>query len=55
MNYKECDGVYTCVDGSFDCENCTLVSGVGSKQPKAPIKKPKHAHAPQKQFKRRKK
>ena len=54
MNFKDCDGVYTCVDGSFDCENCTLVAGGGTKQPKVP-RKQKQTHAPQKQFKRRKK
>lgn len=54
MNYNlDCDGVDVCLDGSFDCENCSLVRR--QKQSKPIIKKPKQSQAPQKQFKRRKK
>ena len=54
MNYiLDCDGVDVCLDGSFDCVNCTLLTR--QKQSKPVVKKPKQAQPPQKQFKRRKK
>lgn len=54
MNYNlDCDGVDVCLDGSFDCVNCTLL--MRQKQSKSVVRKPKQSQAPQKQFKRRKK
>lgn len=51
MSFRiDCDGVDSCMNGTFDCDNCS-----GKRAIKPVVKKPKHKSPVQKQFKCRKK